>query len=95
MTQNPNYATVRDGKVVSEDHADEPVPGPSQGVNDSTDEVPSKPLHNMTHAELDAYAAAQEPPVDLTGATTRDDKIDAIKAAQADSGQGGGDGSGQ
>lgn len=91
MAENPNYATVRDGKVVDEGNTEGPVPGPSQGTNDDVS-MNAKTLDNMTHAELDAYAEQHQ--VDLTGTTTRQDKIDAINAAAATEPEPDGDGSG-
>lgn len=88
MAENPNYATVRDGKVVDAESGDEielETPGPAQGTSQlSSEERDSgtKSLTNMTHAELDAYATDHQ--IDLSGTTTRDDKIDRIQSAEGE-----------
>ena len=45
-------------------------------------EAAVEPTENWTHERLDTYAAAQKPPVDLDGATTRADKVARLAAAR-------------
>lgn len=102
-SQNPERFKVRDGKVYPDGKTtpvDLTVPGFGQTdqFDPNSEEAQkkvggtaldlTKPVGDMTHAELDAYAAQQDPPVDLAGTTTRQDKIDRIEAAA--SGGGGG-----
>lgn len=80
------YRIDSDGRVTGEQIG--PVPGFGQrSVYDPDSEEAqikaagdNKPVERMTHAELDAYAADHG--VDLSGAATRDDKIQAIRDAQ-------------
>ncbi len=41
------------------------------------------PSEDWTHAQLDAYAEAQEPAVDVSGATNKAEKVAALTAASA------------
>lgn len=93
-SQNPVRHFVREGKVYDGDTFDEvdlvtPGHGQTEEFDSESEEATAKagsggldldkPVEDMTHAELDAYAAQED--IDLAGATTRQDKIDKINAS--------------
>jgi hypothetical protein len=61
------------------------VPGvdPADAGSDTSPAAPESVTEKSTHQQIDAYAAAQTPPVDLSGATTKAEKLDKISAASS------------
>jgi hypothetical protein len=88
MAQNPTRLKARKGKVYDAEGKEVDLVSPgfnqSSAYDPDSDEAQAKasgdkPVEDMSHAELDAYAA--EHGIDLSGAAKRDEKIAAINAS--------------
>lgn len=70
-------------QLVPNHFLDHPVLGADFTTTPPTEaavEQASTPTEAWTHAQLDHYASSHEPPIDLTGATTKADKVALIAA---------------